>query len=60
MEAVEPLEADEWLNTLKQEFCLLRVTDELKAEYAAHQLEGKASVWWSHYRTSLPTNAVVT
>jgi hypothetical protein len=36
------------------------VTEELKAEYAAHQLEGKAGVWWSHYRTSLPANAVVT
>jgi len=59
-EAVEPLEADEWLNTLEQKFRLLRVTEELKAEYAAHQLEGKVGVWWSHYRTSLPANAVVT
>jgi len=59
-EASDPLEAGEWLNTLEQKFCLLRVTEELKAEYAAHQLEGKAGVWWSHYRTSLPTNAIVT
>ena len=59
-EASEPLEADEWLNTLEQKFCLLRVTEELKAEYAVHQFEGKAGVWWSHYRTSLPANAVVT
>jgi len=59
-EVVEPLEADEWLNTLEQKFCLLRVTEELKAEYVAHQLEGKAGVWWSRYRTNLPTNAVVT
>jgi len=43
-EAVEPLEADEWLNTLEQKFRLLRVTEELKAEYAAHQMEGKAGV----------------
>jgi len=59
-EASEPLETDEWLNTLEQKFRLLRVTEELKAEYAGHQLEGKAGVWWSHYRTSLPANAVVT
>ena len=59
-EAVEPLEADEWLDTLEQKFRLLRVTEELKVEYAAHQLEGKAGVWWSHYRTSLPANAEVT
>ena len=36
-EAVEPLEADEWLNTLEQKLRLLRVTEELKAEYATHQ-----------------------
>ena len=59
-EAVVPLEVDEWLNTLELKFRLLRVTEELKAEYVAHQLEGKAGVWWSHYRTSLLANAVVT
>ena len=35
-EALEPLEADEWINTMEQKFCLLRMTEELKAEYAAH------------------------
>ena len=35
-EALEPLEADEWINTLEQKFRLLRLTKELKAEYAAH------------------------
>jgi len=29
-------------------------------EYAAHKLEGKAGVWWSHHWASLPANAVVT
>jgi hypothetical protein len=37
-EAVEPLEADEWINSMEQKFCLLRLTEELKTEYAAHQL----------------------
>ena len=37
-EAEEPLQADEWLNTVEQKFCLLRVTNSLKVEYAAHQL----------------------
>jgi hypothetical protein len=37
-EAVEPLEADEWINTMQQKFCLLRMTEELEAEYAVHQL----------------------
>jgi len=47
------LEADEWLR-------LLRVTKELKMEYVAHQLEGKAGVRWSHHRAGLHANAVVT
>ena len=40
-EAEEPLQADEWLNTLEQKFCLLRLTEVLKTEYASHQLHGQ-------------------
>jgi len=39
------LSGNEWLNTLEQKFRLLRVTEELKTEYAAHQPKGKAGVW---------------
>ena len=44
-EALEQLEADEWINTMEQKFPLLRMTEELKAEYAAHQLQGPAGIW---------------
>jgi hypothetical protein len=44
-EAEEPLQADEWLNTIEQKFRLLRLTDELKTEYASHQLHGPAGIW---------------
>ena len=37
-EAVEQLEANKWINTMEQKFYLLRMTEELKVEYAAHQL----------------------
>jgi len=37
-EAEEPLQAEEWLNTVEQMFRLLRLIDSLKAEYAARQL----------------------
>ena len=37
-EVGEPLQADEWLNTIEQKFHLLRVTEHMKAEYASHQL----------------------
>ena len=42
--AEEPLQADEWLNIIEQKFCLLRVTEHLKAEYASHQLQGLAGI----------------
>jgi hypothetical protein len=35
-EAAEPLEADEWINTMEQKFRLLRLTEVLKTENVAH------------------------
>jgi hypothetical protein len=35
-EAEEPLQADEWLSTIEQRFCLLRLTEGMKASYAGH------------------------
>ena len=59
-EAEEPLQDDEWLNTLEQKLCLLRLTEVLKTEYASHQLHGSAGIWWSHYRSTMPANAQIT
>jgi hypothetical protein len=39
-EVVEPLQVDEWINTMEQKFSLVRMIEELKVEYAAHQLQG--------------------
>jgi CRISPR/Cas system endoribonuclease Cas6 (RAMP superfamily) len=56
-EAEEPLQANEWLNTLEQKFLLLRVTEQMKAKYASHQLQGPTGIWWSHHRSTLPKTA---
>ena len=56
----EPLQADKWLNTIEEQFHLLRVTKHMKAEYASHQLLGLAGIWWTHYLSTLPANAQVT
>jgi hypothetical protein len=58
-ETVEPLEADEWINTMEQKFCLMRLTEDLKMEYAAHQLQGPTEMCWSHYRTAYPENTPI-
>jgi hypothetical protein len=37
-EATEPLEVNEWINIMEQKFLVLRLIEELKTEYATHQL----------------------
>jgi hypothetical protein len=37
-EAAEPLDAEEWINAMKDKFCVLRLTEAMKTEYAAHPL----------------------
>ena len=59
-EVEEPLQANEWLNTIEQKFHLLRVIEHMKAEYASHQLHGPAGIWWTHYMSTLPANAQFT
>ena len=59
-EVEEPLQVDEWLNTIKHKFHLLRVIEHMKAEYASHQLQGLTGMWWSHHRSTLPENAQIT
>jgi len=45
---------------MEQKFRLLRMIEELKAEYAAHQLQGPAGIWWSHHRTTYPEGTPIT
>ena len=59
-EAEEPLQADEWLNTIEQKFHLLRVTEMMKAKYASHQLQGPTGIWWTHYLSTLSVGDNVT
>jgi hypothetical protein len=56
-QAAEPLQADEWLNTIEQKFRLHHYTDNQKAEFAAQQLQGEAGVWWTNHLATLPEGA---
>ena len=51
-EAAEPLEADEWITSIQNRFRMLRLSEGLKTEYAAHLLEGPAGLWWTNYRAT--------
>jgi hypothetical protein len=58
-EATEPLDAEEWINTIEDKFRVFRLTEVLKTEYATHQLQGPAGMWWKHHRTTFPPNAQI-
>jgi len=36
------------------------MTEELKAEYAAHQLQRPTGIWWSHHRTTYLEGTAIT
>jgi hypothetical protein len=59
-EAAKPLDVEEWINTMKDNFHVLRMTEVLKTKYAAHQLQGPAGMWWKHHCTTFPPNAHIT
>jgi hypothetical protein len=59
-EVAEPLDAEEWINTMKDKFHVLRMMEVLKTEYAAHQLQGPTGMRWKLHRTTFPPNAHIT
>jgi hypothetical protein len=59
-QAEEPLQADEWLNTIEQKLRLLKCTDQQKAEFATYQLQGAAGMWWANHLSTLPGDTRLT
>jgi hypothetical protein len=51
-EAGEPLEAGHWLRVMESKFGLLHCTEVQKTLFAAHQLWGDDSAWWTNYTAS--------
>jgi hypothetical protein len=49
----DPLEADNWLRTIKSKFSLLHCTEYQKTLSAAQQLRGPAGAWWASYTAAL-------
>jgi hypothetical protein len=59
-EAAEPLDVEEWINTMEDKFRVLRMTEVLKTEYATHQLQGFTGMCRKHHCTTFPPNAHIT
>jgi hypothetical protein len=55
----EPLDAIECLQVIEQKFGLIQCTEVQKSLFAAQQLRGAASTWWSNFVTiQLPDHHV--
>jgi hypothetical protein len=54
------LEADEWVQVMKQKFGLIRCTETQKPLFVAQQLRGPASTWWAKFSTIQPVGHQVT
>jgi hypothetical protein len=45
----EPLDTIEWLQVIEQKFGLIQCTEVQKSLFAAQQLRGATSTWWSNF-----------
>ena len=46
----EPLDADDWLQTIENNLEVARVEENEKVLYASHYLSGEARAWWNSVR----------
>jgi hypothetical protein len=53
-EAMDPLEANNWLRVTESKLGLLHCTELQKTLFAAQQLRGSTSAWWDSYTATLP------
>jgi hypothetical protein len=60
VKAEEPLEKDEWIRVMEQNFGLIRCTETQKPLFAAQQLRGPTSTWWANFVAVEPAGHLVT
>jgi hypothetical protein len=52
-EAIDPLEADNWLRIIESKFRLLHYTEIQKTLFVAQQLHGPVSAWWANFTATI-------
>jgi hypothetical protein len=52
-EAIDPLEANNWLHIIESKFGLLHCTEIQKTLFAAQQLHGPVSAWWANFTATI-------
>jgi hypothetical protein len=51
-QAKDPMEAKDWLKSIKKKLEIAQCTDQKKVLFVAHQLFGTIAGWWETYRNS--------
>nr|ABA97244.1 retrotransposon protein, putative, Ty3-gypsy subclass [Oryza sativa Japonica Group] len=55
-----PVDALDWLHAMGKKLDTVQCNDEEKVIFAAHQLQGPASLWWDHYQATQPEGQPIT
>nr|AAT73686.1 putative polyprotein [Oryza sativa Japonica Group] len=55
-----PVDALDWLHAVGKKLDTVQCSDEEKVVFAAHQLQGPASLWWDHFQATQPEGQPIT
>ncbi|XP_073353568.1 uncharacterized protein [Aegilops tauschii subsp. strangulata] len=59
-QVVDPLEAYDWLRTIKKKLEISRTEEEDKVPFAMHYLEGAAAIWWDNAKAMWSADEEIT
>src|SRR5215216_124212 len=57
---VDPLEADDWLQTIEKKLEISRTEEADKVPFTTHYLEGAAAIWWDNTKALWPADEEIT
>ena len=57
---VNPLEADDWLQTIEKKLEIAHTEEDDKVPFATHYLEGAAAIWWENAKAMWPADEEIT
>lgn len=59
-QVIDPLEADDWLQTIEKKLEIARTEEADKVPFATHYLEGAAAIWWDNDKAMWPADEEIT
>ena len=60
IQAIDPLDADDWLRTIEKKLEIACTEEGDKVPFATHYLEGAAAIWWDNAKAMWPADEEIT